>query len=65
LIIKLGKVKVRKALVTKKKKRHESLEVTIPKQVLTITPNIIGEEAEVLVDEKRKRIIYQFIKKKR
>jgi len=65
LTIKLGTVKIRKAIIVKGGRRHESLEVTIPKRVLYILPGILGREADVFVDEKRKRIIYQFIKKGR
>lgn len=58
---KIGRVKIRDSHVSWRGKREVTLEVTIPKEVRLFLDLKHGMEAEVYVDEKNKRIIYQIL----
>jgi len=60
-MIEAGRVKVRKYLTAKTPRRRDYLCFSIPKTVLIVLGNILGKEARVIVDEKKKRIIYEIL----
>jgi len=58
---KIGKVKIRDSHVKWRGKGEVTLEVTIPKEVKLFFDVHHGMEAEVYIDEKNRRIIYQLL----
>jgi len=60
-MIEVGRVKVRRAVAPKSPRSRDYPCLTVPKAALVLLGEIVGKEARVIVDEKKRRIIYEIL----